>query len=93
MIEKLKGICEPLRRWNKEVFGNIDNKIRIFEEDLAKVNSPLPANGSDEALLARRFALISQVEMWYKRKSDFWKQIARDKYAKELDCNSKYRQL
>ena len=79
-----------MKSWNKEVFGNTDTKIRSFEEVLKKVSLPLESNGSDEAFVARRFALISQLEMWHKKKSDYWKQMARDKYAKGLDRNSKY---
>ena len=30
------------------------------------------------------------VDFWYIRKNDFWKQLSRDKYAKEMDSNSKY---
>ena len=54
------------------------------------MDSLLDVEGANEVLLARLMALISQMEMWYNRKSDYWKQLSRDKYAKEIDRNSKY---
>ena len=76
MIEKLKRIKEPLRKWSKESFGNIDNKIRVLEEEMEKNDLLLEANKADEVLLARHCALMSKIDLWCKRKNDFWKQLS-----------------
>ena len=87
---KLKQIHIPIKKWNKDVFGNIDNKIKIFEEEVAIVDMHMEEVGVNDELLARRLALKGQLEMWYNKKNEFWKQLARDKHAKEIDRNSKY---
>ena len=88
--QKLKQIQTPLKKWNKEVFGIINNKIKTFEEEVTCVDMQIEEMGVRDELLARRLALGSQLELWYNRKNDFWKQFARDKYAKNMDRNTKY---
>ena len=33
--KKLKSLQIPIKKWNKEVFGNLDHKIKSFEEEVA----------------------------------------------------------
>ena len=39
--EKLKSLKGPLRKWNSEVFGDIDHTISKLEEELAVVDRSL----------------------------------------------------
>ena len=66
MPEKLKHLRNLLRVWNKETFGDIDNKIEILGEEMEK-NINMETNSPDESLLARRSALLGQLDLWYKR--------------------------
>ena len=61
--KKLKCLQIPIKKWNKEGFGNIDQKIKSFEEEMARVDSLLEVGGASDVLLARHMALISQVEL------------------------------
>ena len=36
--QKLKVMKGPLRRWNREVFGHINLKIKVFKDELLKVD-------------------------------------------------------
>ena len=81
---------EPLKKWNRETFGNIDTTIDKLEKEVEKVDVKLDAESSNEVLLARRRALASQLDIWYNRKGEFWKQFSREKYVNEVDRNSKY---
>ena len=61
-----------------------------MEAEVKKVDISLELRSANEILLSRRNALLSQLDMWYRRKGEFWKQFARDKFMKEVDRNSKY---
>lgn len=52
----------------------------------------MDGDGNLEVCVARRRALESYLDLWYKRKSEFWKQILRVKFVKDIDQNSKYLQ-
>ena len=88
--KKLKSLKGPLRKWNSEVFGDIDHTISKLEVELAVVDRSLDNDEYDEVSLARREALISLLNRWYKRKGEFWKQLSRDKFINEVDRNTKY---
>ena len=88
--EKLKSLKGPLRKWNSEVFGDIDHTISKLEEELAVVDRSLDNEGNDEVSLARWEALISLLNRQYNRKGEFWKQLSREKFIKEVDKNTKY---
>ena len=57
--EKLKQLRIPLRKWNKEIFGNIDNKIKCLEEEVEKVDMLMEAFRVSDEHLAHRLALTS----------------------------------
>ena len=63
LLEKLKGLRNTLKKWNKDIFGNIDNGIKALEEEEEKNDLLLEVNGEDEVLLARRYALIGQLDL------------------------------
>ena len=49
-MNKLKG---PLRKWNKETFGNIDYNIQKFERELKLVAEKLDAGRYEDVIMAR----------------------------------------
>lgn len=59
----MKGLRNTLKKWNKDIFGNIDNGIKALEEEEEKNDLLLEVNGEDEVLLARRYALIGQLDL------------------------------
>ena len=74
--KKLKNIKIPLRKWNFDVFG-IDQRIRELEDEVAVAEISLENNEENEVTLARIRALKRQLDLWYKRKVVFWKQLSR----------------
>ena len=59
VAKKMKDLRGPLRKWSKEIFGNIDNKIKIFEEEIDKNKVMLETIRANEVLLARHFAMMN----------------------------------
>ena len=86
----MRGLKGLFRKWNKEVFGNIDQSIARLEDEIAVVDKKLEDSGPDEVALARREALLSAVNRWYKRRTEYWKQQSREKFLSHMDHNSKY---
>ena len=85
----MKFLKSPIKNWNNEVFGNVDRKIAEFEE-VAVVDTRIDDGLGSEVDWARRKALMWQLDKWYKRRADFWRQLAKERYFKEIDKNSKY---
>ncbi|XP_015956350.1 uncharacterized protein LOC107480702 [Arachis duranensis] len=90
MHEKLKLIKKNISKWNREIFGNIYDKIRRLESEIAKVEVLLEGNIKEEINLSRRKALVGQLDIWYIQKGEYWKQMSMEKYIKEIDKNTRY---
>ena len=90
LIEKFRNLRLPLRRWNKDVFGNIDTNIAKFEKELGVAELELENDDASELSLARVQAIKGQLKIWYSRKELYWKQLSRDRHIKLGDRNSKY---
>ncbi|XP_072064213.1 uncharacterized protein [Arachis hypogaea] len=87
---KLKALTVPLRRWHKDNFGDIDNRIKKFEEEIKKIDDVVSAGSHDGTLEARRKALVTCCAKWYARKKVHWKQISRSQHARDMDKNTRY---
>ncbi|XP_016206246.1 uncharacterized protein LOC107646584 [Arachis ipaensis] len=62
--EKLKALTAPLERWHKDNFGDMDKKIKRFEEEMKKVDDLVSSGVYDATLEARRKALVTCCERW-----------------------------
>ncbi|XP_072064159.1 uncharacterized protein [Arachis hypogaea] len=54
---KLKALTVPLRRWHAANFGDMDNRIKKFEEEIKKIDDMVSAGSYDGTMEARRKAL------------------------------------
>ncbi|XP_016177715.1 uncharacterized protein LOC107620004 [Arachis ipaensis] len=88
--DKLKALTIPLRGWHKANFGDMDNKIMKFEEEIKKIDDLVSNGVYDGTMEARRKELVICCERWYVRKEIRWKQMSRSQQAKEMDKNTRY---
>jgi len=88
--QKLKAMKRPLRKWNHEVFGNIDTKISAYQKELERMDMKAQSAELMEEDWSRREALQSQLRLWMLRKERYWKQLSRCKLLKEGDKNTRY---
>ncbi|XP_016191737.2 uncharacterized protein LOC107632587 [Arachis ipaensis] len=58
-MDKLKALTNPLSRWHKKNFGDMDKRIRQFEDELKKVDDLTGSGVTDGTMEARRKALVS----------------------------------
>ena len=89
-ISKFKRLQVPIRRWNKQIFGNIDFNIDKLEKAVVDLESKIETNGQDKVHLAQLKALRSVVLKWYERKYSYWKQMLKERYIKDMDRNTKF---
>nr|XP_025628637.1 uncharacterized protein LOC112721825 [Arachis hypogaea] len=87
---KLKALIGPLRNWHKENFGNMDKILKMFEEEIQKLDTLVSEGTYDGITEARRKALVSFCEKWYVRKEVHWKQMSRSQHAQNMDKNTMY---
>lgn len=87
---KLKNLKTPLKKWNKEVFGDIDRKVDQQEAEIKILDQLNEEQGLNEMSLARLKALTTQLWLWLKRKEKYWIQLSRMKALNEKDRNTKY---
>ena len=52
-------------------FGNIDRRVKDLEDEVAVAEVWLEIEDENAEILARHKALLHQVDLWYKRKSEF----------------------
>jgi len=59
--QKLRRIKGPLRKWNREVFGHIDLKIKVLKDEMVKVDQKAQGLNLQEVDWHRREALQSHL--------------------------------
>ena len=87
---KFNRLKLPIRKWNKEKFGNFEFNNQRLEGELDVVAGRLDEGSLDEVDIARYNALKSQIEVWYERKQCHWRQMSRERILKDMDKNSKF---
>ncbi|XP_016168899.1 uncharacterized protein LOC107611497 [Arachis ipaensis] len=89
-MDKLKVLTNPLSRWHKKNFGDIEKRITQFEDEIKKVDDMVGTRVADGTVEARRKALVSFCKKWYIRQELHWKQMSISRHVKEMDKNTRY---
>lgn len=78
------------RKWNKQVFGNLDTKIHAFKKELRKLDILGEERTLTEVEVASFNALKYQLWASLQLKEQYWAQMARTNALKGKDKNTKY---
>ncbi|XP_025617242.1 uncharacterized protein [Arachis hypogaea] len=87
---KLKALIVLLKRWHRDNFEDMDNRIKKFKEEIKKIDDKVSAGSYDGTMEARRKALVTCYAKWYVRKKMHWKQMSRSQHARDIDKNTRY---
>nr|POF27247.1 transposon tx1 uncharacterized 149 kda protein [Quercus suber] len=84
--KKQASTKDALQKWNKEVFGNCQDKIMLYCKKLrqSKLNPPSENTGPMEE------ALQSELSEWLLRSESLWCQKSRELWVKLGDRNTKF---
>ncbi|CAL5351436.1 unnamed protein product [Camellia sinensis] len=90
IFAKLKAVKVSLKQWNLEVFGDINHKLKLFEEELHELDLVVEVRDLDDGEVGRRRELRGEVLKWSKRKEWLWLQKSRLSWALKGDKNTKF---
>lgn len=87
---KLQLLKKPIRLWNKNSFGDIDNNLKLVEEKLHKLDKIGDIRELCEYKLKQISSLKAKSSKWRLRKCQLLKQYSRCRNLTQKDHNSKY---
>ncbi|XP_026451495.1 uncharacterized protein LOC113351776 [Papaver somniferum] len=83
---KLKDIKLQLRKWNKEIYGNIKINIEECKQHLLWLQTNYFRADKNQAIKVARY----QLKDWQDVEEKFWKKKSRDQFTKMGDQNTSY---
>jgi hypothetical protein len=88
--EKLKGLKEHIKGWNKDTYGQVDSKIASLVIDINDLDIRSEVTGLSVGDVERRKSLFAQ--MWHLKisKASILAQRSRSRWLKDGDENSRY---
>ncbi|XP_023639459.1 uncharacterized protein LOC111830917 [Capsella rubella] len=87
--DALYGLRFTLKKWNREVFGDIQRRKEAFMEEIKDIQDKLDISQTD-AMLEREAFLIKELEVVLEQEEVLWFQKAREKWITLGDRNTKY---
>ncbi|CAL5392116.1 unnamed protein product [Camellia sinensis] len=87
---KLKLLREALRKWNREVFGDVPTKLKSVDEELHKLDLLAEIRDLEEIEKARRKEVLSEAWKLSRRVECMWLQKARLDWALKGDKNTRF---
>ena len=84
LARKLEETKKDLKKWNKEVFGLVRERIKAIQANIAKIQQKLPTKLELEA------SLNLELDDWLTKEDLRWKQKSRELWLKEGDRNSRF---
>lgn len=87
--EALKRLEMKLRKWNKEVFGNVQRKKDTLLLEIKEIQDRLEQDHSDE-ILVKEGELLKELEVVLEQEEVIWFQKSREKWVVHGDRNTKF---
>ena len=68
---KLNQLKVPIKKWNKDTFGHIDNNISKLEQEKLDVKKLMEEGVGDEEVFERQKDFKVQLKKWYKQRTSY----------------------
>lgn len=86
LCQRLKTTKQALRRWNREVFGNIQERIEQLQCDLDAVQQAQ----ANPLVLAKERELIIRLMEKHRKEEELWRQRVQITWMKTPDLNTRF---
>lgn len=90
LCHKLKTLCQILRRWNREVFGNFDHNIQNSQQHLEMIQNEISREGIPDHLIQEEMEAHAQLDLHLAQKETYLKEKCGINWLKEGDRNSAF---
>lgn len=87
---KLANLKMTLKKWNVEVFGNVEHQLKSAKEELYEIDLKTEDGTLLDTKIGRRKELRSLVWKLNKRLEWIWQQKSRVKWAQDEDKNTRF---
>ncbi|XP_026441783.1 uncharacterized protein LOC113340950 [Papaver somniferum] len=84
--KELNTTRRDLSKWNKEHFGNIHDIVKRLQDELTSLKQ-LPTSADTTSQIRK---VENDINEWYAREEEFYRQQSRDLMFHEIDQNTKY---
>jgi hypothetical protein len=90
LTQKLKNLKLNLKEWNKHVFGNVHENVKIAEMNLQLIQANIQAIGPTDSLLSEEKEAHKAFEDALAKEELFWQEKANLKWHLHGDRNTKF---
>jgi hypothetical protein len=88
--KKLKHIKEKLKKWNKEVFGSIDQDKKLIQKIMGRLKEKCIQEGYTKERKKKENQLLQDWEVRCKEEDTLWRQKSRVQWLKEGERDTNF---
>lgn len=89
-MSKLRSLKLALKKWNNDVFGNVESKLKEAEEELHNLDLMAESRNLNEMEITRKKEALGLIWQIQKRKEWLWLQKSRLDWALKGDKNTRF---
>lgn len=90
VMGKLKRLRFELRKWNREVFKNVDTRLQGIMADLEDVQIQIGNQGYNEDLFNKEVSIQAELAACLNQKDALWRQRSRADWLRDGDRNTSF---
>ncbi|KAF9606065.1 hypothetical protein IFM89_023088 [Coptis chinensis] len=90
LTQKLKRLKATLKKWNKELFGNITSKVEMESKNLERMQNQFETETVPEEFIEMMVEQEKKVELLLQQEQMFWRQKSKTQWDNDNDRSTKF---